>query len=177
MPESVEILQAPAIRRALSRIAHEIAEQNEESHALGILGIQKGGVHLAHRLARDLGSIWNHPVPVGTLDVGMHRDDLDQKAAPEILPTVMPFDIAGKTVVIVDDVLFRGRTARAALDALNDFGRPRRVQLVVLIDRGHRELPIKADFVGKYVTTTPSQTVDVRLAELGGEDAVHLLTP
>lgn len=177
MPESLLILQPQAMRRALSRIAHEIAEQNEQSHEVGILGIQRGGVHLAQRLARDLGVIWGHAVPVGTLDVGMHRDDLSQKAPPEILPTTIPFDVNGKTVVIVDDVLFSGRTTRAALDSLNDFGRARRVQLVVLVDRGHRELPIKADFVGKYVTTTRAQRVDVRLSENGGEDAVYLETP
>lgn len=129
---------------------------------------------IAQRLARDLGAIWNHPVPQGTLDVGMHRDDLDKKATPEILPTVIPFDVNGKTVVLVDDVLFSGRTARAALDALHDYGRPRRVQFVVLIDRGNRELPIKADFVGKYVETEPGQRVDVRMAANEADDAVYL---
>src|SRR5580765_3440482 len=102
----------------------------------------------------------------------MHRDDLDQRAAPNIQPTVIPFDITSKTVVLVDDVLFRGRTIRAAMDALNDFGRPRQIQLAVLIDRGHRELPVKADFVGKNVPTSLSETVEVRLSEMGGQDEV-----
>ena len=121
-----------------------------------------------------LGKIWNHPVPVGTLDVSMHRDDLDQRAAPTVHPTVVPFDVTGKTVVLVDDVLFSGRTTRAAMDALNDFGRPRRIQLAVLVDRGHRELPIKADFVGKNVPTAPSEKIHVRLAQPGKDDEVVL---
>ena len=118
-------------------------------------GIPEGGVPLAQRLSATLKSIWNHAVPVGTLDVSMHRDDLGQRAAPQVHPTVVPFDVTGKTVVFVDDVLFSGRTIRAAMDALNDFGRPSCIQLAVLVDRGHRELPIKADFVGKNVPTAP----------------------
>jgi pyrimidine operon attenuation protein/uracil phosphoribosyltransferase len=113
-------------------------------------------------------------VPTGNLDVSMHRDDLDQRISPDIYPTVMPFDITGKTVVLVDDVLFRGRTIRAAMDALNDFGRPQRIQLAVLVDRGHRELPIKADFVGKNLPTSLNENVRVSLKETNGEDSVHL---
>jgi len=162
------------MRRALTRIAHEIAERNENSTEVALIGVQRGGVFLAERLADILQKIWNHPVLVGRLDVGMHRDDLDRHAAPQMHPTVIPFDVAGKTVILVDDVLFSGRTTRAALDALNDFGRPRRIQLAVLIDRGHRELPIKADFVGKNVPTTSVERIEVRFSEEGGKDDVIL---
>jgi pyrimidine operon attenuation protein/uracil phosphoribosyltransferase len=123
-------------------------------------------------LGKLLSEIWNTQIPSGSLDVSMHRDDLDQRAAPNVQPTLMPFDVTGKTVVLVDDVLFSGRTIRAAMDALNDFGRPKRIQLAVLIDRGHRELPIKADFVGKNVPTAHTESVRVRLTELGGADEV-----
>ena len=163
------------MRRALTRIAHEIAERNENSAEVALIGIQTGGVILAGRLRETLQKIWNHPVLAGSLDVGMHRDDLDSKAAPHMHPTEIPFDVAGKTVILVDDVLFSGRTTRAALDALNDFGRPRRIQLAVLIDRGHRELPIKADFVGKNVPTAPAERIDVRFHEEGGTDEVFLI--
>jgi pyrimidine operon attenuation protein / uracil phosphoribosyltransferase len=168
------ILNAPAMQRALTRIAHEIAERNEAYQDVVLVGIQRGGVLLAQRLAPVLQGIYGHLVPTGSLDISMHRDDLDQRIAPEVLPTVIPFDVTGKTVVIVDDVLFSGRTIRAAMDALTDFGRPRRIQLAVLVDRGHRELPIKADFVGKNVPTSLSESVHVRLAEEGGVDEVVL---
>lgn len=167
MPESVVILDPIAIQRALTRIAHEIAERNENSTEVVLVGIPLLGDHLATRLGKILSGIWNQPVPVGVLDVTMHRDDLDQRVAPEVHPTVMPFDVNGKTVVIVDDVLFTGRTTRAAMDALNDFGRPRKIQLAVLIDRGHRELPIKADFVGKNVPTAVNERIVLRLTETG----------
>jgi pyrimidine operon attenuation protein/uracil phosphoribosyltransferase len=166
------ILNAPAIQRALTRIGHEIAERNVTSTEVALIGIQRGGVPVAQRLSAILTSIWQHPVPTGSLDVSMHRDDLDQRVAPNVQPTVIPFDVSGKTVVLVDDVLFSGRTIRAAMDALNDFGRPRSIQLAVLIDRGHRELPIKADFVGKNLPTAPSENVMVRLIEMGGPDEV-----
>ncbi|HEY3854358.1 MAG TPA: bifunctional pyr operon transcriptional regulator/uracil phosphoribosyltransferase PyrR [Verrucomicrobiae bacterium] len=168
------VLDASAMRRALTRIAHEIAERNVESSQVVLIGIQRGGVFLSQRLAATLNSIWNHPVPVGALDVGMHRDDLGHHAAPNMRPTVIPFDINGKTVILVDDVLFSGRTTRAALDALNDFGRPKRIQLAVLVDRGHRELPIKADFVGKNVPTSGDERVKVSFQEEGGPDEVTL---
>ena len=174
MSEPTVILNAPAIQRALTRIAHEIAERNEAGAEVVLVGIPAGGVPLAQRLGKILAEIWKHPVPTGSLDVSMHRDDLDQRAAPTIHPTVMPFDVAGKTVVFVDDVLFSGRTARAAMDALNDFGRPRQIQLAVLIDRGHRELPIKADFVGKNVPTAIVEKVRVRLDLPGQPDEVVL---
>ena len=172
MPDEAVILNEAALSRALTRIAHEIAEQNENSREVVLVGIQRGGVPLAYRLAALLDGIWEHQVPTGRLDVSMHRDDLDSRAAPQVQPTVIPFDVSGKTVVLVDDVLFSGRTIRAAMDALNDFGRPRRIQLAVLVDRGHRELPIKADFVGKNVPTSLREIVRVNLKEEGGTDEV-----
>lgn len=162
MADASVILNAQAIERALTRIAHEIAERHEASAQVVLVGIQRGGVPLAEKLCRLLSGIWEHAVPTGHLDVSMHRDDLGQRAAPNVLPTVIPFDVTGKTVVLVDDVLFSGRTIRAAMDALNDFGRPKRIQLAVLIDRGHRELPIKADFVGKNVPTSVNEKVIVK---------------
>jgi pyrimidine operon attenuation protein/uracil phosphoribosyltransferase len=168
------ILNAQTVHRVLTRIAHEIVERNESGQVVVVVGVQRGGIHLAERLGFLLKGIWGHVVPVGRIDVSMHRDDLDQHAAPNIMPTVMPFDIGGKTVVLVDDVLCSGRTTRAALDALNDFGRPRLIQLAVLIDRGHRELPIKPDFVGKNVDTEPHERIEVRLKEDWGEDVVYL---
>jgi pyrimidine operon attenuation protein/uracil phosphoribosyltransferase len=174
MPETTVLLDAGAIHRALTRIAHEIAERNEQGAEVVLIGIPQGGVPLAQRLAKVLAEIWGHPVPTGSLDVSMHRDDLDHRAAPTIYPTEIPCDVNRKTVVLVDDVLFSGRTVRAAMDALNDFGRPKRIQLAVLIDRGHRELPIKADFVGKNVPTAAHEKVRVCLGE---SDAVTLERP
>lgn len=174
MPETTVILNGPAIQRALTRVAHEIAERNENSQEVVLAGIQRGGVPLAERLGQLLSGIWEHAVPVGKLDVSLHRDDLDQRVAPRLHPTVIPFDVTGKTVVLVDDVLFSGRTIRAAMDALNDFGRPRQIQLAVLVDRGHRELPIRADFVGKNLPTAQNEIVHVKLVELGKGDEVVL---
>jgi len=175
MSESCVILNAAVIQRALTRIAHEIAERNENSQEVVLVGVPIGGDDLARRLSAILNGIWQHPVPVGVLDVSMHRDDLDQRLAPKIYPTVIPFDVTGKTVVLVDDVLFSGRTTRAAMDALNDFGRPKKIQLAVLVDRGHRELPIKADFVGKNVPTSASEKIQLRLTETGApQDEVIL---
>lgn len=174
MPESPILLNASAINRVLTRIAHEIAERNDDSKAIVLVGVQRGGVFLAERLSKLLEGIWGHSIPVGKLDVSMHRDDLGQQPAPNVHPTVIPFDISGKTVILVDDVLYSGRTTRAAMDALTDFGRPSRIQLAVLVDRGHRELPIKADFVGKNVPTSRSENIDVRLREDGGEEVVYL---
>ena len=175
MPESTLILTAPAMQRALTRIAHEIAERNEAGAEVVLVGIQRGGVPLARRLDSLLAQIWGQAVPTGSLDVSMHRDDLDQRVAPNVHPTVIPFDVTGKTVVLVDDVLFSGRTVRAAMDALNDFGRPRRIQLAVLIDRGHRELPIKADFVGKNVPTALDEKISLLLTEAGAPQDEVLL--
>ncbi len=174
MPEAALILNSQAIQRALARIAHEIVERNEVSGEIALVGIQRGGVPMAHRLSTLLSGIWGQPVPTGALDVSMHRDDLDRRVAPNVQPTVLPFDVNGKTVVLVDDVLFSGRTIRAAMDALNDFGRPKCIELAVLVDRGHRELPIKADFVGKNLPTALNEDVHVRLSESGGVDEVVL---
>jgi len=170
----VQILDALAVHRALQRIAHEIVERNGNAAEVVLVGVQRGGVHLARRLSEALSRIWGRPVPVGCLDINMHRDDIHQQLAPRVHPTSIPFDVTDRTVVLVDDVLFSGRTTRAALDALNDFGRPKRVQLAVLIDRGHRELPIKADFIGKNVPTALSERVNLQLKEDGGEDKVCL---
>jgi pyrimidine operon attenuation protein/uracil phosphoribosyltransferase len=167
MPESTVILDAAAIQRSLTRIAHEIAERNENDGEVALVGIPLGGDHLAARLAKILAGIWKHEVPLGVLDTTLHRDDLDQRMAPTVHPTDIPFDVNGKTIVLVDDVLFSGRTTRAAMDALNDFGRPKRIQLAVLVDRGHRELPIKADFVGKNVPTALDEKISLRLTEAG----------
>jgi pyrimidine operon attenuation protein / uracil phosphoribosyltransferase len=168
------ILNTQAIQRALTRIAHEIAERNETGGDVVLVGIERGGVELARRLCVLLEAIWGQPVPMGRLDVTMHRDDLAQRIGLDVMPTVIPFDITGKTVVLVDDVLFSGRTIRAAMDELNDFGRARRIQLAVLVDRGHRELPIKPDFVGKNVPTAYTEKVRWRLSEPGGQDEVVL---
>jgi len=167
MSDATVILDAAAIQRALTRIAHEIAERNEHSAEVAVIGIPVGGDHLAARLAKILTGIWNHAVPVGVLDTTMHRDDLDSRVAPTVHPTDIPFDVNGKTIVLVDDVLFSGRTTRAAMDALNDFGRPKKIQLAVLIDRGHRELPIKADFIGKNVPTSLDEQISLLLTESG----------
>ncbi len=177
MSDPAVLLNAAGIHRALARIAHEIAERNECSSEVVLVGIQSGGVLLARQLSLELRQIWGHEVPVGSLDIAMHRDDVHHRIAPILHATDIPFDITDRTVVIVDDVLFSGRTTRAALDALNDLGRPRQVQLAVLVDRGHRELPIRADFVGKNVPTSRQERVNVRLGSAEGEDGVFLEKP
>jgi pyrimidine operon attenuation protein/uracil phosphoribosyltransferase len=168
------LLSSNGVHRAISRIAHEIAERNENAASVVVVGIQRGGTHLAERLSATLEKIWNHSIPMGLLDVSMYRDDYNRRLAAAINPTALPFDVNGKVVVLVDDVLFSGRTIRAAMDALNDFGRPKSIQLAVLVDRGSRELPIKADFVGKEVSTALNERVDVSLKEDGGADTVHI---
>ena len=169
------VLTPEEIRRALSRIAHEILERTHGGEGIVLLGIPTRGVYLARRLAGRIGEFEGVPAPVGSLDVTMHRDDLRLRPARALQRTQVPPDgVDGKTVVLVDDVLFSGRTIRAALDALNDLGRPRAVQLAVLVDRGHRELPIRADYVGKNLPTAHREKVRVRLAEIDGEDSVLL---
>jgi pyrimidine operon attenuation protein / uracil phosphoribosyltransferase len=169
------VLDATDLTRALTRIAHEIVERNHGAQHLVVLGIPTRGVALAARVARQIGEIESREVPVGALDTTMYRDDLRLRGVRALELTEIPVEgIDGKTVILVDDVLFSGRTIRAALDALSGLGRPRAVQLAVLIDRGHRELPIRADYVGKNLPTSLTETVHVQLAEYDGKDAVLL---
>ena len=169
------VLEGPDIARVLTRIAHEIVERAKGADDVVLLGIPTRGVFLAQRLAAKLEQITDRKVPVGSLDITMYRDDLRMHPPRALARTEIPGDgIDGKLVVLVDDVLFSGRTVRAALDALNDVGRPRAVQLAVLVDRGHRELPIRADYVGKNLPTSRTQLVSVRLTEIDGSDAVRL---
>jgi len=168
------VMTSDDVRRALSRIAHEIDERTKGAD-VALVGIASRGVPLARRLAERLGDIQGREVPVGELDITLHRDDLRLKPARPLLPTRVPAGgIDGATVVLVDDVLFSGRTVRAALDALSELGRPRAVQLAVLVDRGHRELPIRADYVGKNLPTSLRETVRVHVQEADGADAVYL---
>ena len=169
------VLDARDVSRALTRIAHEILERNKGAHDLVLLGIPTRGVYLAQRVAAKIAAVEGVDVPVGSLDVTMYRDDLRLRPARTLLPTqIPPSGIDGKVVVLVDDVLFSGRTIRAALDAMNDVGRPEAVRLAVLVDRGHRELPIRADFVGKNLPTSLVEKVAVSLEEYDGRDAVTI---
>jgi pyrimidine operon attenuation protein / uracil phosphoribosyltransferase len=169
------VLDATDLARALTRISHEIVERNHGAHDLVVLGIPTRGVALAQRIAAQIATIEDREVPVGALDTTMYRDDLRLHGVRALELTQIPVEgVDDKTVVLVDDVLFSGRTIRAALDALSDLGRPSAVQLAVLIDRGHRELPIRADYVGKNLPTSLTETVHVQLAEHDGHDAVLL---
>jgi len=171
------LMAADDLRRALVRIAHEIVESHRGSRDLVLIGMRTRGVPLAHRLARAIEEIEGGSVPIGSLDIGLYRDDLPSRGmAVQIAPSDIPMDIGDKRVVLVDDVLYTGRSIRAALDALIDFGRPQRIQLAVLIDRGHRELPIRPDYVGKNVPTMRGDDIQVRLMETDGRDEVAVLT-
>jgi pyrimidine operon attenuation protein / uracil phosphoribosyltransferase len=175
---SARLLEKDDVARAVTRIAHEILERNKGAGELVLVGIAARGDDLARRLAREVARIEGTEVPVGVLDITFYRDDIGLRGeAPEVHETRIDFEVTGRTVVLVDDVLFTGRTIRAALDALVDFGRPRAVQLAVLVDRGHRELPIRADYVGKNVPTRRDELVRVALEELDGEDAVVVEEP
>jgi pyrimidine operon attenuation protein/uracil phosphoribosyltransferase len=175
MPERV-LMTAEDVRRAVTRIAHEILEAHGGSGDLVLIGMRTRGVPLAHRLAKTIEQIEGEAVPVGSIDIGLYRDDLSMRGAEvQIAPSEMPNDISGKRCVLVDDVLYTGRSVRAALDAIIDLGRPQRVQLAVLIDRGHRELPIRPDYVGKNVPTARGDDVRVRFAESDGRDEVAIL--
>ncbi len=166
-------LPAVDITRALTRISHEILERNDGSESIVLMGIPTRGAYLAQRLAKMIGIIEEREISVGTLDITLHRDDLRMKPLRPLVPTMTPVGgIEGMDVILVDDVLFSGRTIRAALDALGEVGRPRSVQLAVLVDRGHRELPIRADFVGKNLPTSRQQAVKVHLREIDGVDEV-----
>jgi pyrimidine operon attenuation protein/uracil phosphoribosyltransferase len=172
---STGLLDADEIKRALTRIAHEILERNKGAGDLTLVGIAARGDDLARRLVAEIARIEGTEVPVGVLDITFYRDDIGMRAeAPEVHETRVGFDVTGKVVVLVDDVLFSGRTIRSAMDALMDFGRPAAIQLAVLVDRGHRELPIRADYVGKNVPTRKDEDVRVALRETDGEDAVFV---
>jgi pyrimidine operon attenuation protein / uracil phosphoribosyltransferase len=171
------IMSPDDVRRAVMRIAHEIVENNRGCQDLVFIGMQTRGVPLAERIARGIAEFESETVPVGALDIGLYRDDLpDVGLAIEIKPSDIPTDIDGKRLILVDDVLYTGRSIRAALDALIDYGRPQRIQLAVLVDRGHRELPIRADYVGKNIPTSRRDDVQVHLAETDGDDGVMLIT-
>lgn len=174
--EKALILDKTGIERAVTRIAHEVLEKNQGAKDLGLIGIQRGGVHLAKRMAARIKAIEGIEVPVGALDITMYRDDLGtRKSQPVPQATDIAFDIQGKVIVLVDDVLFTGRTIRAAMNSIMDYGRPQRIQLAILVDRGHRELPIRADFVGKNLPTSSKEQVEVMLAEDGVEEKVVIL--
>lgn len=167
------VLPAPDISRALTRISHEILERNAGSSAITLLGIPTRGAHLAKRIAEIISKIEGVPIQVGTLDITLHRDDLRMRPPRALMPTTIPsLGVEDRNVILVDDVLYSGRTIRAALDALGEIGRPKSVQLAILVDRGHRELPIRADYVGKNIPTSVSQSVIVHLTELDGADEV-----
>ena len=171
------VMDADRIGRTITRIAHEIVERNKGVDDLALVGIRTRGVHLARRLARSLREITGDEVPTGALDITLYRDDLMRHAVgpqPQVRRTEIQFSIDNRTILLVDDVLYTGRTTRAALDALIDYGRPKGIQLIVLVDRGHRELPIKADYVGKNLPTSPDESVQVRLLEIDGQDEVVL---
>ena len=171
------VMDADRIGRSLARIAHEILERNKAVQELALVGVRRRGVPLARRIAHILREVSGHDVPTGALDITLYRDDLMRNAVgpqPVVGRTEIPFSIDDKRILLVDDVLYTGRTTRAALDALIDFGRPKAIQLVVLVDRGHRELPIKADYVGKNLPTSSDQSVQVRLTETDAVDEVVL---
>jgi pyrimidine operon attenuation protein / uracil phosphoribosyltransferase len=175
MPEKV-IMSAEEMRRALTRIAHEVIERNHGCEDLVFIGVYTRGVPLATRIAASVNEIEKVNIPVGALDIGPYRDDLSfLEAPPMIRPSDIPGDIAGKRVVLVDDVIYTGRSIRAAMDAIIDFGRPQRIQLAVLVDRGHRELPIRPDYVGKNVPTSMKEEIEVRLQEVDGRDEVVIV--
>ncbi|MBI3952935.1 MAG: bifunctional pyr operon transcriptional regulator/uracil phosphoribosyltransferase PyrR [Chloroflexi bacterium] len=166
------------VRRALTRIAHEIVERNGGCEGLLFVGMRTRGAPLAQRLAREIAAFEGAQVPIGALDISLYRDDIHHlRAQPVVQSTDIPVDVADRPVVLVDDVLYTGRSARAALDAIMDLGRPRSIQLAVLVDRGHRELPIRADYVGRNIPTARPQAVQVRLLEVDGRDEVALITP
>jgi pyrimidine operon attenuation protein / uracil phosphoribosyltransferase len=170
------IMSASEIERTLIRLAHEIVEKSNGSRNLGLVGIKRRGVPIAERLGSLISGIEKQPVDTGVLDISFYRDDLStHDTRPVVSPGAVGFDVAGRNIILVDDVLYTGRTIRAALDALFDHGRPQRVQLLVLIDRGHRELPIEATFVGRHLQTTEREIVEVKLREVDGDEQVVLV--
>ncbi len=176
--EKAQLMSGSEIERTLVRLAHEIVEKNNGAENLALIGIKRRGIPLAQRLSALVSRIESRPVPCGHLDITFYRDDLSTVGAkPVVGPTQLEFEINEKNVIIVDDVLYTGRTVRAAMDALFDHGRPRKVQLAVLVDRGHRELPVEATFVGKYVQTTEREIIEVKLQEVDGCEKVLLVEP
>jgi pyrimidine operon attenuation protein/uracil phosphoribosyltransferase len=170
------VIDAKGFIRTVNRLAHEIIERNKGAETIGIVGIRTRGDFLAHRIAQKISQMENISVPIGSLDITLYRDDLRGKInQPQLKTTDILYDIAGKNIVLVDDVLFTGRTVRSALNALMDLGRPASIQLAVMVDRGHRQLPIKADFVGKNIPTSYQQQIQVLMSEIDGEDSVYLL--
>lgn len=175
MTLKAQIMSPDDVRRALTRIAHEIVEKNKGTEGLILVGIHTRGIPMAQRIAEIIKTFEGAEIPVGVLDITLYRDDLSEIGIqPKVRETRIPFDIAGRSIVLVDDVIYTGRTVRAALDALVDLGRPQRIYLAVMVDRGHRELPIRADFVGKNLPTSKSELVKVKIAETDGEDGVEL---
>ncbi len=178
MPElefKARLLESDDIRRAVSRIAHEIVERNKGAHDLAVVGVHTRGIPLANRIATRISELENTAVPSGKLDITLYRDDLSEVGLqPLVRRTEVPFDVSSRRIIMVDDVFYTGRTARAGLDALIDLGRPANIQLAVLVDRGHRELPIRADYVGKNIPTSKTEVIKVKLLETDGVDAVEL---
>ncbi len=174
--QSSQVMDADDIRRALTRIAHEIIEKNKGAEKLGIVGVWSKGAPIAERLAKLVGEIEGTKIPVGVLDIALYRDDFKTRQ-PRIGKTDIPFDVNDRTIVLVEEVIYTGRTVRSALDALIDMGRPASIQLAVLVDRGHRELPIRPDYVGKNLPTSRKEKVDVQLREIIGEDRVFIIKP
>ncbi len=173
MKDKAQILNKEDIERTIIRLSHEILEKNKAVEDLAIVGIKTRGAYLAHRLAKSIENISKYKLPLGALDITLYRDDLTMVAEqPIIHKTEIEFNIDGKIIILVDDVLYTGRTIRCALDELIDFGRPKAIQLAVLIDRGHRELPVRADYVGKNVPTAQNEVIEVRLLEADGKDEV-----
>lgn len=176
--DKAQIMDADGMRRAIVRIAHEILEKNRGTANLALVGIRTRGFPLAERLAEAIGQIERKRLPVGVLDITLYRDDLSTiDVQPQVRKTEIPFDVTRKDIVLVDDVIFTGRTVRAALDAIMDLGRPSRIQLAVLVDRGHREVPIRPDYVGKNVPTSRREVISVRLREVDGKDEVVIQEP
>ncbi len=168
------IMDGPAMRRALTRIAHEVIENNRGAQSLAVVGILRRGANIASALADEIEKIEGVRPPVGKVDISFYRDDVSRRMSPVLHRTEIPFDVDGRDIILVDDVLFSGRTVRAALDALIDFGRPATIQLAVMVDRGHRELPIRADYVGKNVPSSHEEDVRVLVSDLDGTDAVEI---
>jgi len=174
--EKRQLMTASEIDRTIVRLAHEVLEKTEDLDRLAFIGIRRRGVPLAHRLAAKIESLESRPIPVGILDINLYRDDLSTVSTqPVVNSTEIPFPVTGKDIILTDDVLYTGRTVRAALDALFDQGRPARVQLLALIDRGHRELPIEARYVGRLVQTTANEVVEVKFQEIDGVEKILLV--